>query len=93
MGVALPLQCNRTVPVGTANPLAPPPTLHECEHQVNYPLAVRLKEGNGKEEVRRDRRGGKEERRGGGRVVEARRRQEPGRQPLPLPPTCYGSVE
>src|SRR6202050_4565410 len=63
-GVAPPPRCNRAVPVGTATPPAPSPTSHERECWVTYLIEARLKEGKGKEEVRRERRGGKEERRG-----------------------------
>src|ERR1700683_3220802 len=73
------------VPVGTATLPAPSPTSRECERRVTNLIEACPKEGNGKEGVRRDRRGGKEEKRGGERVVEARRRQEPGREPL-MPP-------
>src|ERR1700683_3231563 len=71
------------VPVGTATLPAPSPTSRECERRVTNLIEACPKEGNGKEGVRRDRRGGKEEKRGGEKVVEAR----PGRQPPPPPPT------
>src|ERR1700683_1651961 len=52
-GVTPPPQCNRAVPIATPTPPAPSPTSRKRECWVTNPIEVRLKEGKGKEEVRR----------------------------------------